>query len=322
MEEDIIMDGGNERHVGDLLRQPKLIEHVLNFMRECLPSFRREMKRSQAQDKDIRAISDLVEAEVDLPPREVKTQSPKFVKLYGVRKGLTLVGGVLCHRSEGPQGPGTGARPVLPQKDQAPYIKNLHVYVYVYVYVYACVCDTCMCHIGTGKLRTLAEQKVFFPGLVPMVIQIVKACAVCQKANDYRRKSKGSRGTILGGGAGQVYYADVVVLPKDDYGFRYLLVVVDAHLNFIMAEPMQSLKAETVSTAIISILCRFGPCKQLYVDLGPEFWNRISQAMKEAFGYEVAYIQPMRKNSNLAKGAIGLVMQFLRKACIARPHVE
>jgi hypothetical protein len=163
---------------------------------------------------------------------------------------------------------------------------------------------------------------VFFPGLVPIVVEIVKACAVCQKANDYRRKSRGLRGTILGGGAGQVYFADVVVLPKDDYGFRYLLVVVDAHSNFIMAEPMRSLKAETVSTALISILCKFRPCKQLYVDLGPEFWNRINLTIKAAFDYEIAYTQPMHKNSNLAEGAIGLVIRFLKKACIARPHIE
>jgi hypothetical protein len=236
--------------MGDLLRQPKSIKHMLNFMRECPPSFKKEMRRSQAQDKDIRAISELVEAEVDLLPHEVKTRSPEFIKLYGVRKGLTQVGGVLCYRNEGPQGPGTAARPVLPRKDRVPYIKNLH---------------ESMCHIGTGKLRTLAEQKVFFPGMVPMVVQIVKACAVCQKANDYRRKSKGPRGTILGGGAGQVYYADVAVLPKDDSGFRYLLVVVDAHSKFIMAEPMQGLKAETVSTALISILHKFGPCKQFFL---------------------------------------------------------
>ena len=306
MEEDR-REGNNERHVGDLLRQPKSIKHMLNFIKEGTPSLRKEIKKSQMQDKDIKAMSNLLEAEADLLPHDLKTQSPEFVKLYGVRKGLTLQGGVLCHKSEGPQGPGTEARPVLPRKDRVPYIKNLH--------------ET-MCHIGKEKLRILAEQKVFFPGIVPMVIQTIKTCAVCQKANDYRRKSKGSRGTILGGGAGQVYYADVAVLPKDEYGFRYLLVVVDAHANFIMAEPMRNLKAETASTALISILCRFGPCKQLYVDLGPEFWNKISQAMKETFGYEVAYIQPTQKNSNLAEGAIGLVTRFLRKACIARPHIE
>jgi hypothetical protein len=306
MEEDGRMEGNNDKHVGDLLRQPKSIKHMLNFMKEGIPSLRKEIRKSQMQDNDIKAISNLLEAETELLPHDLKAQSPEFLKLYGVRKGLTLEGGVLCHKSEGPQGPGTEARPVLPRKDRVSYIKNLH--------------ET-MCHIGKEKLRILAEQKVFFPGMVPMIIQAVKTCAVCQKANDYRRKSKGSRGTILGGGAGQVYYADVAVLPKDEYGFRYLLVVVDAHANFIMAEPMRNLKAETASTALISILCRFGPCKQLYVDLGPEFWNRISQAMKETFGYEIAYVQPTQKNSNLAEGAIGLVTRFLRKACIARPHI-
>jgi hypothetical protein len=109
MEEDIRMEGDNEKYVGDMLRQPKSIKHVLNFMKEGPPSFRREIKRSQTQDKDIRAMSKLVEAEVDLLSHELKRQSPEFVKLYGVRKGLALEGGVLCHRSEGPQGPGTEA---------------------------------------------------------------------------------------------------------------------------------------------------------------------------------------------------------------------
>ncbi len=65
-------------------------------------------------------------------------------------------------------------------------------------------------------------------------------------------------------------------LPLSEYGFKYLLVIIDYFSRYCILQPIQDKKAETIATTIFEkVICPYTTPKTVITDNGPEFNNAI-----------------------------------------------
>ncbi|KFD59524.1 hypothetical protein M514_28299, partial [Trichuris suis] len=77
---------------------------------------------------------------------------------------------------------------------------------------------------------------------------------------------------------------DVLEVPVNKYGNRYILVVQDYFSKWIEAVPIPDQKATTIVKQLISIFCRLGMPKSLHSDQGTNFESAILNDVLNAFG--------------------------------------
>lgn len=96
------------------------------------------------------------------------------------------------------------------------------------------------------------------------------------------------RRRIIIKGLHDLYQADLVeMIPfaKENKGYRYILVVIDAFSKFVWMRPVKRKTGEAVSNAMVSILrsSKFKP-RHLQTDFGKEFYNRRFESVMKQYG--------------------------------------
>ena len=128
-------------------------------------------------------------------------------------------------------------------------------------------------HLSTNQLIEIFNNSFYVKGSHTTCKKVVDSCATCviQKAS-YNKKIKGVRRFNEDNSTpGAIYYCDVAYLPRDQYGYRYVVLLVERLSGHISAAPIKSLTASSVTQAVRQFFSTLPLCEKLGSDFGPEF---------------------------------------------------
>jgi len=157
---------------------------------------------------------------------------------------------------------------ILPTKIRREYIERIHA-------------D--LGHFGQAKTCEAVARRAYFPGWRPYTKLIVRNCTVCNKSH---RGGKMPRQTALRPMREfrpmSVLHADLVgPIPvgsngKGQYGFQYILSVVDSATRYLWLIPLRNKTAETVANALYEdVIAQTSVPSAILTDLGKEFTAEI-----------------------------------------------
>ncbi|KAL0211056.1 hypothetical protein P9112_009354 [Eukaryota sp. TZLM1-RC] len=113
-------------------------------------------------------------------------------------------------------------------------------------------------HASTS--RTLAELKsknLHWKTMKSDVEQYVQECAACQKSKKHGRPSTTSSGTLFSDFPFECIHIDLMELPKDEHGYSYILVCVDAFTRFAFLTPLKNKSSEVVADVLYNSVFLF-----------------------------------------------------------------
>jgi len=157
---------------------------------------------------------------------------------------------------------------ILPAKLRKEYIERIHA-------------D--LGHFGQAKTCEAVARRAYFPGWRPYTKLIVRNCTICNKSH---RGGKMPRQTALRPMREfrpmSVLHANLVgPIPvgsngKGQYGFQYILSVIDSATRYLWLIPLRNKTAETVANALYEdVIARTSVPSAVLTDLGKEFTAEI-----------------------------------------------
>ena len=147
-------------------------------------------------------------------------------------------------------------------------------------------------HFGQAKTCEAVARRAYFPGWRPFTKLIVRNCTVCNKSH---RGGKMPRQTALRPMREfrpmSVLHADLVgPIPvgsngKGQYGFQYILSVIDSATRYLWLVPLRNKTAETVANALYEdVIARTSVPSAILTDLGKEFTAEILDRLYARLG--------------------------------------
>jgi len=166
---------------------------------------------------------------------------------------------------------------ILPTKVRREYIEHIHA-------------D--LGHLGQAKTCEAVARRAYFPGWRPYTKLIVRNCTVCNKSH---RGGRMPRQTALRPMREfrpmSVLHADLVgPIPvgsngKGQYGFQYILSVIDSATRYLWLIPLRNKTAETVANALYEdVIARTSLTSAVLTDLGKEFTAEILDRLYARLG--------------------------------------
>eukprot|EP01042_Synura_sphagnicola_P005257 gene5257-biopygen5596 len=104
----------------------------------------------------------------------------------------------------------------------------------------------------------------------------------------------------------------LTVTPPDQYGNKYIIVVVNHFTKFVGLYPTKLKDAETVATALFQHFCRYGVVDSLASDPGTEFMNQVVSSLLKWFGIRHRFSLVDRHESNGVEGTNKLILRHLK----------
>jgi len=147
-------------------------------------------------------------------------------------------------------------------------------------------------HFGQAKTCEAVARRAYFPGWRPYTKLIVRNCTICNKSH---RGGKMPRQTTLRPMREfrpmSVLHADLVgPIPvesngKGQYGFQYILSVIDSATSYLWLIPLRNKTAETVANALYEdVIARTSVPSAVLTDLGKEFTAEILDRLYARLG--------------------------------------
>ena len=78
--------------------------------------------------------------------------------------------------------------------------------------------------------------------------------------------------------------ADILELPEDEEGHKYVLVMTDQFNKWVEAFPLKRQTAEEVARCVVEVICRFGIMKSLLTDQGGNFESALIKGVCQLMG--------------------------------------
>ncbi len=110
-------------------------------------------------------------------------------------------------------------------------------------------------HVGTNKTYALLKDRFYWPNMYKFLQQFTTTCSVCQRT---KHDTQAPKAPLLPLHIPQVpmelVSIDIAVLPQDDGGFIYMLVIGHISLKHTQGVPMRGQHATTVCRAFRGIV--------------------------------------------------------------------
>ena len=158
-------------------------------------------------------------------------------------------------------------------------------------------------HMGVVKTQALIREKVWFPKISRSVEKKVKSCLACQV-------------TTPGNTREPLQMSELTKQPwtelSIDFGLastgsnEYLLVLIDAHSRFTIAEVVRSTSSNAVIPCLDKIFSEYGIPEVLRSDNGPPFNSREFNEFAKHLGFTHRKVTPYWPRAN------GEVERFMR----------
>ncbi|KHJ42508.1 hypothetical protein D918_07430 [Trichuris suis] len=110
-------------------------------------------------------------------------------------------------------------------------------------------------HLGSEKMVYRLKQVAYWPGMIRDIEDYCRSCEICQAFKPSRPAPVPLQSMPIGD-VWESVAVDVLEVPVNKYGNRYILVVQDYFSKWIEAVPIPDQKATTIVKQLISIFCR------------------------------------------------------------------
>ena len=151
-------------------------------------------------------------------------------------------------------------------------------------------CGILSLHTGVEACWNSCVRKFYWPGMKNDFKLYIKACVKCQKTKQPRAYLKAPLQPMLYSNVGDCLAVDHIVPTKEAVtgkGNRYILTMVDAMSNYLIAVPVKSQTAEeTVRCIIQHYVLKFGMPRKVVHDSHPGFMSTLFRGILEEFGIE------------------------------------
>ena len=166
---------------------------------------------------------------------------------------------------------------ILPTKMRREYIERTHA-------------D--LGHFGQAKTCEAVARRAYFPGWRPYTKLVVRNCTVCYKSHlGERMPRQTALRPMRKFRPMSVLHADLVgPIPvgsnsKGQYGFQYILSVIDSATRYLWLIPLWNKTAETVANALYEdVIARTSVPSAVLTDLGKEFTAEILDRLYARLG--------------------------------------
>ena len=174
------------------------------------------------------------------------------------------------------------------------------------------------CHAGKKKLKRMITTRFYVPQLNKRVEKTVNNCGICgyYKA----RKAGGPRPNarrITADGPGQIWATDHIQITStpDDKDRTSVLCFVDLYSHYVVCRAVpKTITAEMAADIFLEeVVAKFGVCKGLLSDNGPDMDNNLIREMANLLGIKKLTIAPGSAKSNgVVEKVQGLILNSIR----------
>lgn len=176
-------------------------------------------------------------------------------------------------------------------------------------------------HCGTKKLAEALLQDWWWPKLRRLVAQICAACPMCQVERLPPERWLHPLQAVRPTGPFLGWSIDLMVLPPDDQGHRYLAVAVDMFSKWVEATPICDKRAFTTATWLYDeIVARWGRPLYIRCDRGGEWEAEFLAAVKRMGIVRRQGASGNKRVNGLVERAIRTLRSILRKYLAAHPE--
>lgn len=172
-------------------------------------------------------------------------------------------------------------------------------------------------HIGITKMKHLARQTVFWPGLSTDIEHFVKSCEACIKMGIVPAKPPHSKWIPTTRPFSRIH-ADFFYFEGKTF-----LLVVDSHSKWVEIEVMlHGTDAKRVNNSLASLFTRFGLPDVMVTDGGPPFNSREFTSFLQKHGVKVMKSPPYNPTSNGQAERLVRVVKDVFKKYLLDPEMR
>ena len=164
-------------------------------------------------------------------------------------------------------------------------------------------------HIGIVKMKTLARDSVYWPGMSSELEELVQNCNACQEFQNLQKDEPLLFHDIPDTPWVKVA-TDLFTLDSNDY-----LLVVDDNSNYFDLSLIPDKQSSTVALHTKRIFARYGIPKLVISDNGPEFTGSAYKRFSHRWDFKHVTSSPHYPKSNgLVERTVQTVKKALKKA--------
>ncbi|CAM1322183.1 Uncharacterised protein r2_g3063 [Pycnogonum litorale] len=257
------------------------VESFVNSIMLCLPASDKrleEIRTKQNSDGVCTQVKEFCRTD-NWPDLNKLTSSIKAY--WHVRKNLTVEQDLLLYQR----------RIVIPLEMQRDILNKLHEG-----------------HQGILKCRALARESVWWPGLSTKIIDLIQACAICEKERYYHPQPLVTTKT-------PDYPWQKVGMDLFEYTNRKYLLIVDYLSRWIEVAQLRSTTSIAVIEHCKSIFARYGVPETVMSDNGPQFSSYEFRKFSQSYSFTHTTSSPYHPQGNgEAERAVRTVKTLLKKA--------
>ena len=132
-----------------------------------------------------------------------------------------------------------------------------------------------------------------------MITQFIRQCPCCQVMSRLKIPIRTHPFTCASYNPFEVIHLDHIgPLPKDDHGYEYILVLIDAFSRWVELFPTKTTTALETATCVFQHFGRFGTPEVMHTDRGPAFHNELIEQLLQLSGMERSLATAYSKEEN------------------------
>ena len=154
-------------------------------------------------------------------------------------------------------------------------------------------------HLGEHKTWKAFNRKYYTPQGKQRCRKVVRTCPECQLGKNYKARHV-LKGHTNSPGPWETISIDIVgPLPVDGKSNRYIVIMMDVYLRYLVATPVRNHRASTVSRCLYeSVVAYFGAPRSILPDRGAELTGTIWESLTQMLGAKINLTSPYYPQGN------------------------
>ncbi|XP_055605612.1 uncharacterized protein K02A2.6-like [Uranotaenia lowii] len=272
-----------EEYVIASIEMEKSIDNVIHQTLEVIPLTFKTIQAATEADPLLKQVQNFVHQ--GWPNKKTELKDPHQQQFFLRRDGLSIVSGCLTY----------GERLVIPAKHHKRVLQLLH-----------------KGHPGVERMRSIARNNVYWPGIDDDITQLVRSCDECASVAKTNPKTNLASWPTPANPWQRVHmdYAG----PIDGW---YFLILVDAFSKWPEVVPTKRITTEATLAILRGIFARFGMPETLVSDNGRQFVSEQFERFCDQNGIQHLKTPPFHPQSNgLAERFVDTFKRTLKKITV------
>ncbi|XP_067862309.1 gypsy retrotransposon integrase-like protein 1 isoform X1 [Heptranchias perlo] len=139
------------------------------------------------------------------------------------------------------------------------------------------------CHLGQKKTVHRIQCRYYWLGIVKDVVDWIKMCDTCQRAEQYKNMSRKFRPLKVTRPWEILGFDLIGPFPETTRGNTYILTVTDYFTKWVEAIPIQKKDALSVARGLAATFYRFGASKDIFSNESRVFCDEVSKNLFEGW---------------------------------------